>query len=79
MGHRLRAELNIAVSLTLSVVQGHAVAKEVHHQLLHHVEMLGGAGVHVDPMGEAGEQLSSNPNAYPRWFARPFALEGLRS
>jgi cation diffusion facilitator family transporter len=55
VGHRLRAELNIAVGQTLSVVQGHAVAKEVRHQLLHQVQMLGGVMVHVDPMDEAGE------------------------
>jgi divalent metal cation (Fe/Co/Zn/Cd) transporter len=55
LGHRLRAELNIAVAPTLSVVQGHALAKEVRHQLLHQVQMLGGVTVHVDPMDEAGE------------------------
>jgi cation diffusion facilitator family transporter len=55
VGHRLRAELNIAVAPTLSVVQGHAVAKEVRHQLLHQVQLLGGVTVHVDPVGEAGE------------------------
>jgi cation diffusion facilitator family transporter len=55
VGHRMRAELNIAVAPTLSVVQGHAVAKEVRHQLLHQVQMLAGVTVHVDPMDEAGE------------------------
>jgi cation diffusion facilitator family transporter len=55
VGHRLRAELNVAVGSALSVVQGHAVAKEVRHQLLHHVDMLGGVTVHVDPVDEAGE------------------------
>jgi cation diffusion facilitator family transporter len=55
VGHRLRAEINIAVGPTLSVVQGHAVAKEVRHQLLHRVPMLGGMTVHVDPLDEAGE------------------------
>jgi cation diffusion facilitator family transporter len=55
IGHRLRAELNIAVAPTLSVAQGHAVAKEVRHQLLHQVLMLGGVTVHVDPADEAGE------------------------
>jgi cation diffusion facilitator family transporter len=55
IGHHLRAELNIAVTPTLSVAQGHAVAKEVRHQLLHQIHMLGGVTVHVDPVGEAGE------------------------
>jgi divalent metal cation (Fe/Co/Zn/Cd) transporter len=51
----LRAKLDIAVAPTLSVVQGHAVAKEVRHQLFHQVQMLGGVTVHVDPVDEAGE------------------------
>jgi cation diffusion facilitator family transporter len=55
VGHQLRAELNIAVAPTLSVVEGHAIAKEVRHQLLHQVHMLGGITVHVDPVDEAGE------------------------
>jgi cation diffusion facilitator family transporter len=55
VGHRLRAELNIAVAPTLSVAEGHAIAKEVRHQLLHHVHRLGGVMVHVDPVDEAGE------------------------
>ena len=55
VGHQLRAELNVAVAPTLSVVEGHAIAKEVRHQLLHQVHMLGGITVHVDPVDEAGE------------------------
>jgi cation diffusion facilitator family transporter len=61
VGHRLRTELSIAVAPTLSVVQGHAVAKEVHHQLLHQVRLLGGVTVHVDPVGEAGEHYHHMP------------------
>src|SRR5437762_5892280 len=37
IGHRLHAEVNVAVDPDLSVTQGHEVAKEVRHQLLHHV------------------------------------------
>jgi cation diffusion facilitator family transporter len=55
VGHRLHAELSIAVAASLSVAQGHTVAKEVRHQLLHRVHMLGGVTVHVDPVDEAGE------------------------
>jgi cation diffusion facilitator family transporter len=54
VGHRLRTELNIAVSPTLSVAQGHAIAKEVRHQLLHHVRYLNEVSVHVDPLDQAG-------------------------
>ena len=56
LGHRLRAEINIAVSPDLSVAQGHAVAREVNHQLLHELRFLDSAIVHVDPIQEAGEK-----------------------
>lgn len=55
VGHRLHAEVNIAVAPELSVAQGHAIAKEVHHQLMHHLGYLSMATVHVDPLEEAGE------------------------
>jgi cation diffusion facilitator family transporter len=56
LGHRLRAELNVAVSPELSVAEGHGVAREVNHQLLHELRYLDMAVVHVDPVQEAGEE-----------------------
>jgi len=56
LGHRLRGEVNIAVAPTLSVAQGHAIAKEVRHHLLHHVRYLADVTIHVDPVDEAGER-----------------------
>ncbi|MBI3329481.1 MAG: cation diffusion facilitator family transporter, partial [Nitrospinae bacterium] len=56
VGHQLRAEVSIAVAPALSVAEGHAIAKEVRHQLLHQVRYLGSVTVHVDPVDEAGEQ-----------------------
>lgn len=55
IGHRLHAEVNIAVAPTLSVAAAHEIAKEVHHQLLHHRHYLAGATIHVDPTDESGE------------------------
>ena len=55
LGHRLRAEVNVAVNPERSVEEGHAVAREVNHQLLHHLRYLDSAVVHVDPVQEAGE------------------------
>ncbi len=55
VGHRLHAELNIAVDPGLSVVEGHEIAKEVRHQLLHHLEYLANATIHVDPASASGE------------------------
>ena len=56
VGHRLHAELNIAVNPQLSVAQGHAIAAEVRHQLLHHVRHLANAVIHVDPLDASGEE-----------------------
>ena len=55
LGHRLHAELNIAVGPELSVEQGHEIAKEVQHRLLHQLRYLSNVTVHVDPVGASGE------------------------
>ncbi|MDF0667644.1 MAG: cation diffusion facilitator family transporter [Nitrospira sp.] len=56
IGHRLLAEVNIAVASDLTVEQGHDIAKEVRHQLLHHLPYLANATIHVDPFGASGER-----------------------
>ena len=56
IGHRLHADLSITVPGTLSVREGHEVAKAVRHQLLHHLPHLGSMSVHVDPDGQGGER-----------------------
>jgi cation diffusion facilitator family transporter len=56
LGHRLHAEVNVAVDPDLSVSEGHAIARELNHQLLHHLSYLSGAVIHVDPVQEAGEE-----------------------
>jgi cation diffusion facilitator family transporter len=48
-GHRLLAELNVAVEPTLTVDQGHTIADDVHRALLHEVPRLAEVMVHVDP------------------------------
>jgi cation diffusion facilitator family transporter len=55
LGHRLRAEVNISVEPELSVAEGHAIAREVNHHLMHELGYLDMAVVHVDPVQEAGE------------------------
>lgn len=54
-GHDLHAEVNVAVAPELSVTEGHTVAREVNHRLLHHLPYLRAAVVHVDPVQESGE------------------------
>ena len=55
IGHRVHAELNVAVHSHLSVVEGHEIAKEVRHQLLHNLKHLGDVIVHIDPDNKVGE------------------------
>jgi divalent metal cation (Fe/Co/Zn/Cd) transporter len=61
LGHRLRAEVNVVVDPELSVAEGHAVAREVNHRLLHELRYLDMAVVHVDPAQEAGEEHHQIP------------------
>lgn len=55
LGHRLHAELNIAVDPGLTVAQAHAVAAETRHRLLHHFDYLSLVVIHVDPADQSGE------------------------
>ena len=55
VGHRLHAEVHIAVSPQLSVAQGHAIATDAQHHLVHHVPQLANALIHVDPLDASGE------------------------
>jgi cation diffusion facilitator family transporter len=56
VGHWLRAEVNVAVNPEASVAEGHEVAREVNHRLLHELGYLETAVVHVDPAQESGEE-----------------------
>ncbi|MGB9979537.1 cation diffusion facilitator family transporter [Methanobacterium sp.] len=62
LGHRMHAEINIAVDPTLSVEEGHEIAKEVRHQLLHHLQYLSNATIHIDPTDASGEKYHSISN-----------------
>jgi cation diffusion facilitator family transporter len=53
-GHRMYAEVNLAVDGDRSVSEGHAIATEVRHRLLHHLRYLSDATIHVDPMHASG-------------------------
>jgi cation diffusion facilitator family transporter len=55
LGHRLHAEVNLAVAPDTSVAQGHAIAMEARHELMHHLPYLSGATIHVDPDDASGE------------------------
>ena len=55
IGHRLDAALHVTVDCDLSVADGHRVAEEVRHKLLHQIKGLDVALVHVDPCGHRGD------------------------
>jgi cation diffusion facilitator family transporter len=48
-GHRLEADANIAVDSSLSVLDGHAVAENLEHELLHTVPHLERVIIHLNP------------------------------
>lgn len=56
LGHRLHAEINVAVDQDLSVEGGHNIASEVRHRLLHELQFLSNATIHVDPAHTSGEK-----------------------
>ena len=56
LGHRMHAELNVAVAQNLSVEQGHDIANRVRHELLHNLQFLSGVTIHVDPANASGEE-----------------------
>ncbi len=51
LGHRLDASLHVTVDCDLTVADGHRIAEDVRHALLHEVARLDQALVHVDPCG----------------------------
>ena len=53
IGHRLRAECEVIVTADASVVQGHHVAVEAEHNLLHALPRLAAALVHADPVSHS--------------------------
>jgi cation diffusion facilitator family transporter len=55
IGHALRAECEVTVTRTLSIVEAHRVAEETQHRLLHQVRRLTSALVHADPEPAVGE------------------------
>ncbi|MEW6554418.1 MAG: cation diffusion facilitator family transporter [Actinomycetota bacterium] len=57
LGHRMHAELNLSVCADLTVEEGHDIAIEARHQLLHHLKYLSDATIHVDPEHASGGEF----------------------
>ena len=64
LGHRMHAEINIAVDDQMSIEEAHAIAEHVRQELLHHVKYLSLVTIHVDPLEQfrAGKSITSAPN-----------------
>jgi cation diffusion facilitator family transporter len=54
IGHRLRAECDVAVPANLTVAAAHAIAVEAEHRLIHAIPRLTSAIVHTDPHSSDG-------------------------
>lgn len=55
IGHRLHAEINIAVDPHITVAEGHEIAVQVQRELTQHLAFLSSVIIHVDPVGVSGE------------------------
>jgi cation diffusion facilitator family transporter len=60
IGHSLRAECEVVVAPDLSLVDGHAIAVDAEHRLLHDVRRLTAAFIHADPEGVEHHELTAH-------------------
>ena len=60
IGHSLRAEAEVVLEATLTLAQGHAIAVDAEHRLLHEVKRLTSAIIHADPQGDAHHEETSD-------------------
>lgn len=74
IGHRLRVEADVMVDPALSVVEGHGIATDAHHRLLHEVPKLADATIHVSPEGPAGAEQHATLDHH----TRPGSVPGSR-
>jgi len=71
IGHRVRAEADLVVDHALSVWEGHAVAVEAKHELLHRIPKLDDATVHVSPSPRDGVDPHARLEHHAVRAARP--------
>ena len=56
VGHELRAEVGVVSDGSLTLAEGHEIAEEAHHRLLHQVPRLTEATIHTSPSGGRGDE-----------------------
>lgn len=64
IGHKLYAEINVAVSSDISILAGHEIAKKINHEVLHHVPQLGKVVIHIDPEDKLGEEHHNHSHEF---------------
>lgn len=74
IGHRVMIDLAIQVAPQLTVAEGHQIAEEVRHDLLHHIPRLADAHVHVNPAWEGADPYHAMTSHH---FEEPAATERL--
>ncbi len=62
LGHRLHAEVNLAVNSDMPVAGAHAIALDVRHRLLHKLNYLSNVTIHIDPEDLSGEEHHRVPD-----------------
>ncbi|GMR11522.1 MAG: cation diffusion facilitator family transporter [Anaerolineae bacterium] len=55
LGHRMHAEVNLAVNPELSVVEAHELARGARHEIMRQLDYLSNTIIHVDPANASGE------------------------
>ena len=67
-GHKPFVEMAIAVRNDASAKEGHEIAKEVRHQVLHHLPHVGNVMIHIDPETDFGEEhYKIGSHAHGHW------------
>jgi cation diffusion facilitator family transporter len=60
IGHTLRAECEVVVDPSLSLLEAHVISVEAEHRLLHEVKRLTAAFIHADPEGHEHHELTAH-------------------
>ncbi|HZT67716.1 MAG TPA: cation diffusion facilitator family transporter [Acidimicrobiales bacterium] len=63
IGHRMLAEASLEVDASLTVAEGHSIAEEAHHRLLHNLPRLSAATLHTDPSGTGHHHATAHHQA----------------
>lgn len=69
IGHRMRGELRLGVDDQMTTAQGHEVAEQVQHALMHEIPELTDLTIHVDPFQGGSNKVFHELTAHHYTFA----------